>query len=105
MFKWAQRDKRLALVMLIDLGLALLVGLIILFQVLSADQPVTATAGKATGVPVAVTVATGPIPSLTFPALPTVNPTPLVALPNQGQSDAPPLPPGLHVQPTFTPNR
>jgi len=104
MFKWAQRDRRLALVMAIDLGLALLVGIIILVQVLGASPVSPATAGKATAAPVAPTIATGPIPSLTFPALPTVNPTPLVALPNQGQSDAPPLPPGLQAQPTATPD-
>lgn len=105
MFKWAQRDRRLALVMAIDLGLALLVGIIILVQVLNASQPAPAVAGKATAAPAVPTIATGPIPSLTFPALPTVNPTPLVALPNQGQSDAPPLPSGLQAQPTVTPNR
>ncbi len=104
MIKWAQRDRRLALVMAIDLGLALLVGTIILFQVLNAGQPAPAAAGKATAAPLAPTIATGPIPSLTFPALPTVNPTPLVALPNQGQSDAPPLPPGLQAVPTPTQN-
>lgn len=103
MWKWAQRDKRLALVMAIDLGLAVLVAIIILVQVLTAGQPPSAAAGKPTVTAQPATIATGPIPSLTFPALPTVNPTPLVALPNQGQSDAPPLPPGLQSQPTLTP--
>src|SRR5947209_8088089 len=103
MLKWAQRDKRLALVMAIDLGLALLVGIIILFQVSGSNQTIPANnAGRASVAPVAPTIATGPVPSLTFPALPTVNPTPLVELPNQGQSDAPPLPPGLLSQPTLT---
>src|SRR4051794_26506891 len=103
MFKWAQRDKRLALVMLIDLGLALLVGAVILIQVMTSNQPGPATTGQATVAPFSPTVATGPLYSLTLPALPTVNPTPLVALPNQGQSDAPLPPAGLLVQPTVTP--
>jgi hypothetical protein len=103
MFKWAQRDKRLALVMVIDLGLAVLVAIIILVQVLTSGQPPSAAADKPTVTVQPATIATGPIPSLTFPALPTVNPTPLVALPNQGQSEAPPLPPGLQSQPTLTP--
>ena len=108
MLKWAQRDKRLALVMAIDLGLALLVGIIILVQVLNTTRPAPVSAGKATVAPVVAplppTVPAGPVPGLTFPALPTVNPTPLVALPNQGQSDAPPLPPGLQALPTTTPD-
>ncbi|OJV95852.1 MAG: hypothetical protein BGO39_21300 [Chloroflexi bacterium 54-19] len=94
----------MALVMAIDLGLAVLVAIIILVQVLTSGQPPSAAADKPSTVTVQpATIATGPIPSLTFPALPTVNPTPLVALPNQGQSDAPPLPPGLQSQPTLTP--
>ena len=102
MFKWAQRDRRLALVMVIDLGLVLLVGTVILTQILGSNQSEQIRTGKATVVPFSPTVATGPIYSLTSPALPTVNPTPLVALPNQGQSDAPLPPAGLLVQRTVT---
>lgn len=90
--------------MAVDLGLAVLVVIIILFQVVNSGQPPLAAAGKATVTAPPPTIATGPIPSLIFPALPTVNPTPLVALPNQGQSEAPPLPPGLQNLPTATPS-
>lgn len=105
MFKWAQRDKRLAIVMVVDLGLALLVVGVILFQVLSVNQPQQARDARATVIPATPTVANAPLYSLTqSPPLPTVNPTPLVALPNQGQSDAPFPPAGLNLQPTITPN-
>lgn len=107
MLKWLQRDRRLALVVAIDLALAGLVGIIIMVQTLTATTTPSGPelAAKATVAPVQPTLATRPLPSLTFPALPTVNPTPLVALPNQGQSDAPPLPPGLQTLPTLTPGR
>ncbi len=100
MFKWAQRDRRLALVMLVDLGLVLLVGAVFVTQVLMSNQADQASNGKVTSTPFSPTVATGPIYSLTSPALPTVNPLPLVALPNQGQSDAPLPPAGLLVPTT-----
>ena len=90
--------------MVVDLGLALLVGGVILFQVVSSNQADQTRTGKVTAIPFSPTIATGPLYSLTFPAsLPTVNPTPLVALPNQGQSDAPLPPAGLIVQPTPKP--
>ena len=100
MYKWAQRDKRLALVMLVDLGLALLVGLVIFVQFMAPAVSGNTNSGKTTVVAVTPTAATGPVYSLTLAPLPTVNPTPLVALPNQGQSEAPPAPAGFQAPDT-----
>ena len=105
MWKWAQRDKRVALALAVDLGLAVLVAVIILVQVAASGHTPSTVVGNPAATAQPPTFASGPLPSLTFPALPTVNPTPLLALPNQGQSDAPPLPPGLQNLPTATPAR
>ena len=108
-FRWARRDRRLALIMLIDGVLAglVVVGLVVLVWP-PTPSPITPTPQPETVLP---TVGFGPRSPVA--PLPTANPTGLAALPNQGQSDPPPSPPGLparqiappgnNARPTLTP--
>jgi hypothetical protein len=104
MFRWFRRDRRLALLFLLDLLLVGLVTLALILLLWPRNPDITASPGAATpGINSGLTPGSASLttrPAIGFeeatpsPLPPTVNPTKLVALPNQGQNEAPPPPPG-----------
>lgn len=108
LLKWARRDRRTALLLLGNL-VALVLVIVILVLLLGPGlsqgrNPASSGGGTVTvapSLPVNVVVASTPTaePSIT-PLPPTVNPTQLSNLPNQGRSDAPPPPPAVQSRPT-----
>lgn len=104
MFRWFRRDRRLALLFLLDLLLVGLVTLALILLLWPRNPDITAIPGAATpGINSGSTTGSASLTTrsvISFeeatpsPLPPTVNPTKLVALPNQGQNEAPPPPPG-----------
>lgn len=78
--RWAQRDRRLAWIMIIDLLLALIIISAAIAILWPAPSPI-------------VTLKPTVVAPTVLVVIPTLNPTRLVSQPNQGQSDAPPPPP------------
>jgi hypothetical protein len=104
MFKWLRRDRRLALIVIVDvlLVVVVVVALALLLWPSTVDAPGAGAPLTSVGSSPALGT-TGLELATPSPLPPTVNPTRLAALPNQGQSDAPPLPPGVAVQGTVPP--
>lgn len=99
LLKWARRDPKVALLLLANLtALVLVIGLAFILlsplaapknlTILDPDSSATTSPGGA-----AIIAPTPTAEPSTTPLPPTVNPTRLANLPNQGRNDAPPPPP------------
>lgn len=107
LIKWARRDRRVALLLAGNFAAVLLLVVVVVIAFTPparpAPNPVLVRSAQTVTASGAVIVAPTPTaePSVS-PLPPTVNPTQLAQLPNQGRSDAPP-PPAAPVQSLPTP--
>jgi hypothetical protein len=101
--KWARRDRQVAFILIIDaiLAVVVIVGLLILFW--PKPAPLTATSPTPAPPPGLVLPAVGYDAITPSPLPPTINPTQLAEIPNQGLSSAPTPPANLGTGGTVPP--
>ncbi|MEI6045904.1 MAG: hypothetical protein WCS37_16265 [Chloroflexota bacterium] len=109
--KWARRDGRVALLLAANIVTLVLVVIIVVLLLSPRTSPITSPAGNSSqqstttpfegGSAILAPTSTAEVATTFLP--PTLNPTRLSSLPNQGRSDAPPPPAGQLAKSSSTP--